>query len=107
MKKKILAMLLAAGMLVGLLAGCGGGTTESAKTSESEPPASNQAEAPVTEEQSAAPAQEPASDQEEASALEAEEDYVYTGEWASYPLCDPGTKTHVVRVPRLSQHGGH
>ena len=60
MKKKILAMLLATGMLVGLLAGCGGGTTESAKTSESEPPASNQAEAPVTEEQSAAPAQEPA-----------------------------------------------
>ena len=61
MKKKILAMLLAAGMLVGLLAGCGGGTTESAKTSESETPASTQAEAPVTEEQSAAPAQEPAS----------------------------------------------
>ena len=93
MKKKILAMLLAAGMLVGLLAGCGGGTTESAKTSESEPPASNQAEAPVTEEQSAAPAQEPASDQEEASTLETDEGYVYTGEWASYPLCDPGTKT--------------
>lgn len=79
--------------MVGLLAGCGGGTTESTKTSESEPPASTQAEAPVTEEQSAAPAQEPASDQEEASTLEADEDYVYTGEWASYPLCDPGTKT--------------
>ncbi|MCI5977304.1 MAG: hypothetical protein MRZ18_08165, partial [Clostridiales bacterium] len=97
MKKKILAMLLATGMLVGLLAGCGGGTTESAKTSESETPASNQAEAPVTEEQSAAPAQEPASDQEEASTLEADEGYVYTGEWASYPLCDPGTKTLTMR----------
>ena len=61
MKKKILAMLLAAGMLVGLLAGCGGGTTESAKTSESEAPASTQAETPVTEEQSAAP-ETPAAD---------------------------------------------
>ncbi len=93
MKKKILAMLLAAGMLLGLLAGCGGGTAESAKTSEAEKPASTQAEAPVTEEQSEAPVQEPASDQEEVSTLEASEDYVYTGEWASYPLCDPGTKT--------------
>lgn len=93
MKKKILAMLLATGMLVGLAGRLRRRHHGKCKTSESEAPASNQAEAPVTEEQSAAPAQEPASDQEEASTLETDEGYVYTGEWASYPLCDPGTKT--------------
>ena len=93
MKKKILAMLLAAGMMLGLLAGCGNDSGQSAAASETEKSASTQAEAPVTEEQSEAPVQEPASAQEEASTLEADEDYVYTGEWASYPLCDPGSKT--------------
>ena len=96
MKKKLLALLLAAVMLLGLLAGCGG---TDAVSSGSAPEAPSAAEPDVEPEAPAAPeapAEPAASSQEassqEASALEAEpEGFTYTGEWASYPL--PGEKT--------------
>lgn len=95
MKKRMLAILLAALMLLGVLAGCG---TE--ETSAAESAASEASEAPATEapadnnEPTEAPdsAAEPGSTVEEGSALE-ETGYTYTGEWAEYPLCEPGEKT--------------
>ena len=92
MKRRMLAMLLAAMMVLGLLAGCGGTT---ASTAEAAPEQAASA-APEAEEAAPAPAapEEPASAQEPDSALEAApEDYTYSGEWASYPLCEPGEKT--------------
>lgn len=64
MKKKLLAMLLALGMLTGLLSGCGGTDSSAAASAASEPAQS--AEAPPAQEASA-PAPAPA---EEASAPE-------------------------------------
>ena len=94
MKKKILASLLSAAMLMGLLAGCGG-TAASAGSGTQLENSETSAAAPVTEEQPEAPAQETQTSAEEASASEAEQDegYVYQGQWASYPLCEPGEKT--------------
>ena len=93
MKKRMLAMLLAMCMLIALLTACGGSAApaDSAKESAAEEvPA-----APETEAE--APQEEPAEEAEasgEASQVEAvPEGYVYSGEWASYPLCDVGSET--------------
>ena len=95
MKKKFLALLLAAGMILGLLAGCGGKTEASASVPASASDPEVSAEAPTAPEVPAeVPAAPEASAEESESALEAEpEDYAYTGEWAVYPLCAPGEKT--------------
>lgn len=88
MKKRTLALLLSTAMVLGLLAGCGGKAPDNT-ASASAPVAAS--ETPATEtEKPAAPA--PASVDSAMSAPETEE-FVYEGEWASYPLCDPGTKT--------------
>ncbi len=88
MKKRTLALLLSTAMVLGLLAGCGGKAPDNT-ASASAPVAAS--ETPATEtEKPAAPV--PASVDSAMSAPETEE-FVYEGEWASYPLCDPGTKT--------------
>lgn len=95
MKKKFLALLLAAGMILGLLAGCGGKTEASASVPASASDPEVSAEAPTAPEVPAeVPAAPEASAEESESALESKpEDYAYTGEWAVYPLCAPGEKT--------------
>ena len=92
MKKRILALLLSALMALSLLAGCGGKSGDSAAvTSEKEtaPPAVTTAQ---ETEPSEAPDPAPQDSAQETSTLE-EEGFTYTGQWASYPLCDPGSKT--------------
>ena len=94
MKTKVLALLLAALMLVGLLAGCGGSAAPAA--SEASAPQEGSAEGAPAEE--ATPAAEAPAAEEEASSLEADSaeepaepaGYEYTGEWAEYPLAEPG-----------------
>lgn len=95
MKKKFLALLLAAGMILGLLAGCGGKTEASASVPASASDPEVSAEAPTAPEVPAeVPAAPEASAEESESALESKpEDYAYTGEWAVYPLCAPDEKT--------------
>lgn len=89
MKKRTLALLLAAVMVLGLLAGCAGGEKDREPA-----PAESAADAPATEAPAPTPAAAPDSEPSaaEASAVEAG-GYVYSGEWATYPLCDPGEKT--------------
>ena len=95
MKTKVLALLLAALMLVGLLAGCGGSAAPAASEASAPQEGSAEGAAPAEE---AAPAAEAPAAEEEASSLEAgsaEEPaepagYEYTGEWAEYPLAEPG-----------------
>lgn len=94
MKKKLLALLLAAVMLLGLLAGCGGTKPVSSAPAE-EPSAAEPAAEPEAPAEPEPPAEPEAPVQEE-SALEepAEpEGFTYTGEWAAYPLCEPGSET--------------
>lgn len=91
MKQRTLALLLAAVMVLGLLAGCAGGDHDQKPA-----PAASTTDTPETEAPAPTPASEPDSElsAQEASAVEAEpEDYVYSGEWATYPLCEPGEKT--------------
>lgn len=91
MKKKLLAILLTTGLLLSLLAGCGSTQASVSTPSEETQTSTETASAP-----SEAPADEAASTVEEASAPEADaepEEYVYSGQWASYPLCEPGEKT--------------
>lgn len=90
MKKRILALLLAAMLLLGLLAGCAGGShdDQGAKEANGASPSSVSAPEPEAPDVSETPdvPDAPASN-EEASALEdVPEDYTYTGEWATYPL---------------------
>ena len=92
--KKTLSLLLTALLVFGLLAGCGG-TPASAPASSAEAPASEAAPEPETAETAeTAPEPEAVSAEEPASTLEeppAEpEGYEYTGEWAEYPLAEPG-----------------
>lgn len=92
MKKRTLALLLAAMMALGLLSACGSGT-ESAQSS-APAPASDTAEPPVSEPPAVPDTPQPPTSDLEGSTLEAEpEGYVYSGEWAEYPLCEPGEKT--------------
>lgn len=90
MKKRTLALLLAAMMVFGLLAGCGAENAQSAAAPESS------AEAEASDPGAEAPALPDASAEEAASAEEVSagepEGYVYSGEWAEYPLCEPGEK---------------
>lgn len=90
MKKRTLALLLAAVMILGLLSACGSGTTDSAPAS-----ASDVVAAPETTDAPTVPdAPEPPASTAEDSTLESSpEGYVYSGEWAEYPLCEPGEKT--------------
>lgn len=90
MKKRTLALLLAAVMILGLLSACGSGTTDSAPAS-----ASDVVAAPETTDAPTVPdAPEPPASTTEDSTLEsAPEGYIYSGEWAEYPLCEPGEKT--------------
>ena len=93
MKKRTLALLLAAVMVLGLLSACGG---DAASTKDPvSAPASDTADQPETTEAPAVPdAPEPPASDAEDSAVDAETaGYVYSGEWAEYPLCEPGEKT--------------
>lgn len=95
MKKRTLALLLAAVMVLGLLAGCAGGDHDREGAEEASARTEAQAE-PTEAQETPAPAPsspaEPPASAEEDSALEST-GYVYSGEWATYPLCDPGEKT--------------
>ena len=92
--KKTLSLLLAVLLVFSLLAGCGGAAAP-APASSAEAPASEAAPEPETAETAeTAPEPEAVSAEEPASTLEeppAEpEGYEYTGEWAEYPLAEPG-----------------
>jgi putative aldouronate transport system substrate-binding protein len=83
-------------MLLGLLAGCGSDTASNVSvTNETE---TEEASEPEQAPEAPEPAAEEVSILEESSTVEAgesqePEEYVYTGEWAEYPLCEPGTET--------------
>jgi putative aldouronate transport system substrate-binding protein len=97
----MLSALLVAGMLLGLLAGCGS-TASTQEPASSAPETAQEASAaePAAEPETPAEApetpEEPASQEE--SAAEPEE-YVYTGEWATYPLEGDNTLTMWCEFP--------
>ncbi len=86
--KKALSLFLTLGMLLGLMAGCGNESTASSTATS--------AKTESKTETTAANAQETSTDEAAAEAQasgEASEDYTFTGTWAEYPICDPGTET--------------
>ena len=102
MKKRLFALLLAALMLLGVLAGCGGGPEDNVPAdsapAEASAPAPEAPAAPDTPETPDTP--EPPASAQEDSVLEAEpEGYTYTGEWATYPLEGDNTLTMWCEFP--------
>lgn len=102
MKLRTLALLLAVVMVLGLMAGCGGSATSAAPAdapaSEADAPEAGAPEAPAApaEEGSAA---EVGSAAEEIAAEPEDEGYVYTGEWATYPIDGNPTLTMWCEYP--------
>lgn len=94
--KKTLAILLALCMLLSMMTACGNAAPAASAPKDapeaSVPDAEADEDAEEPEEAPAAPQEAP---EETDSTLEeaAPQGYQYTGEWATYPLCDPGSET--------------